>query len=297
MRLIAAVLLLALAGAACSGADPVVATVNGRDIRQSEVLELGSGREDQVRIDAATFRDELGTLIAQEVVATALEAEFGVTVTPDDVEAQLQATLAERDATEEQAIAAIGPGATRDQLLRDAYVGLLVRRGQAALAGREEFLTAITEETPELVTTVCARHILVESAAEAQEVARRLSDGEDFAALADEVSLDPGAGGDLGCIVAGRFDPAFARATLVAPLGKVFGPVETSFGYHLIVVNSREQPTAEAITSDPLTAIPPDLLQSEFITWLNEKVDDADITILSRVGTWFPDGPGILPPG
>ncbi len=298
MRPIAAVLLLALVGVACSGADPVVATVNGRDIHQSEVLELRSVDPDAVRVDSSEFRNELFNVIAQEVVVSALDEDFGVTVTPDEVEAELAARLEEGGITEEEAIASLqDPAATRERLLRIVYSGLLGERATAALASRDDFVAEITSDTPELVTTVCARHILTETEAEAQAAAERLAAGEDFAAVADEVSTDPAAGGDLGCSVAGRFVTEFAEATLVAPLGKVFGPVETEFGFHLIVVDSREQPDAEAIAADPLAALPADLLQSEFNNWFNDQVDEAEVSVLSRVGTWFPDGPGILPPG
>ncbi len=298
LRPFAAVLLLALVGAACAGSDPVVATVNGRDIHQSEVLELRSVDEDAVRVDSAEFRNELFNVIAQEVVVSALDEDFGITITPDEVESELAARLEEGGITEEEAIASLqDPNATRERLLRIVYSGLLGERATAALATRDDFVAQLTDETPELVTTVCARHILVETEAEAQAAAARLAEGEEFASVADSVSTDPAAGGDLGCSVAGRFVPEFAEATLVAPLGVVFGPVQTDFGFHLIVVDSREEPTAESIAADPLAALPADLLQSEFNNWFNDQVDAAEVSVLSRIGTWFPDGPGILPPG
>lgn len=298
MRPFAAVLLLALVGAACSGSDPVVATVNGRDIHQSEVLELRSVDEDAVRVDSSEFRNELFNVIAQEVVVSALDEEFGVTISPDEVETELADRLVQGGITEEEAIASLqDPNATRERLLRIVYSGLLGERATAALASREDFVADIMEERRELVTTVCARHILVETAAEAQQAAARLAEGEEFASVANDVSTDPAAGGDLGCAVAGRYVPEFAEATLVAPLDTVFGPVQTEFGFHLIVVESREEPTAESIAADPLGALPADLLQSEFNNWFNARVDEADVSVLSRVGTWFPDGPGILPPG
>ncbi len=298
MRPLAAVLLLALVGVACAGSDPVVATVNGRDILQSEVLELRSVDEDVVRVDGSEFRSELFNVIAQEVVVSALEEDFGITIGPDEIEAELQARLEQGGITEEEAIASLqDPAATRERLLRIVYSGLLGERATAALGTRPDFIASITEDRPELVTEVCGRHILVETEIDAQAVVERLGAGEDFADVANEVSLDPGAGGDLGCSVAARYVDAFAEATLVAPVGKVFGPVQTDFGYHLIIVDSREEPDPEAIAANPLDALPADLLQSEFNNWFNDRVDEADVSVLSRVGTWFPDGPGILPPG
>ncbi len=298
-KLAALVAVLALAGAACGTADPIVATVDGRDIHQSAVLELRSVPEDAVRVDSAEFRNELFNLIAQQVLAGALEDDFGIEITPGEVEAELAARLAETGTTEEQAIASLqDDNATRERLLRIVYSGLLGERATVALATRPEFIEQLTADEPEVVTTVCVRHILVATEVEAQQARARLDDGEEFAAVAADVSLDTGApGGDLGCSVAARYVEEFAAATLVAPLDTVFGPVETDFGFHLLIVDDRTEPTAETIAADPLSTLPADLLQGEFNNWFNDQVDEADVTVMSRVGTWFPEGPGILPPG
>ena len=93
-------------------------------------------------------------------------------------------------------------------------------------------------------------HILVvvdeetdESAALAkiQEAANRLEAGEDFSALAKELSEDPGSsdsGGSLGMMSKGSFDPVFEDAlwALENP-GDVSEPVRSEFGYHLIRLN------------------------------------------------------------
>ncbi len=73
------------------------------------------------------------------------------------------------------------------------------------------------------------------------EAQARLAAGEDFAALAAELSEDPGSandGGALGAVGKGIFDPAFEEAlwALEAP-GDVSAPVLSSFGYHLIRLN------------------------------------------------------------
>ncbi|MCZ6507010.1 MAG: SurA N-terminal domain-containing protein [Acidobacteria bacterium] len=108
---------------------------------------------------------------------------------------------------------------------------------------------------------VKARHILlrtgeersVEQAREEIESIRaRLDDGEDFAMLATELSDDPGSktkGGDLGFFARGAMVKLFEDAAFGAELGDVVGPVETSFGVHLIQVQARRpgglQPFAE----------------------------------------------------
>jgi peptidyl-prolyl cis-trans isomerase D len=96
-----------------------------------------------------------------------------------------------------------------------------------------------------------ARHILVtagadaneETAAEArariEEIRDRILAGEDFAALAEELSDDPGSaaqGGDLGLFGRGLMDPAFDQAVFALIEGELSEPIRTQFGYHLIEV-------------------------------------------------------------
>lgn len=102
-------------------------------------------------------------------------------------------------------------------------------------------------ETPQQVR---AAHILARvpdtggSAAEDRargkvaEAIRRAQAGEDFAALARELSEDPGSapnGGDLGLVRAGEMVPDFERALFALEPGRITPePVRTPFGYHAI---------------------------------------------------------------
>lgn len=86
-----------------------------------------------------------------------------------------------------------------------------------------------------------AAHILVEAGDEGQEtlatIQQRLEEGESFAVLAEEYSVDTVSaqeGGDLGFAGRGVYDEAFEDALFGLEEGEVSGPVETSFGLHLI---------------------------------------------------------------
>ncbi len=88
-----------------------------------------------------------------------------------------------------------------------------------------------------------ARHILVETAEEAQAVVERLKAGEDFAELAGELSTDPGSsatGGDLGFVSRGAFVGPVDEAVFNLPLGQISEPIESEFGWHVIEVLERE---------------------------------------------------------
>ncbi|MDR1853671.1 MAG: peptidyl-prolyl cis-trans isomerase [Azoarcus sp.] len=84
-----------------------------------------------------------------------------------------------------------------------------------------------------------ARHVLVASEKEANDLIARLKKGAKFATLAKK-SLDPGSkdrGGDLGWSNAGSYVPQFAEALVKLEKGKyTTAPVKTDFGYHVILL-------------------------------------------------------------
>jgi peptidyl-prolyl cis-trans isomerase C len=99
-----------------------------------------------------------------------------------------------------------------------------------------------TRERYVVPAEVCAKHILVAELDEAEAVVERLEAGEDFAEVAAEVSRDTGSaarGGELGCLPQGATVPAFDDAAFGAEVGVLTGPVQTQFGYHLLMVDER----------------------------------------------------------
>jgi parvulin-like peptidyl-prolyl isomerase len=88
-----------------------------------------------------------------------------------------------------------------------------------------------------------ARHILVETEEQAKTVLQRLGQGEDFVALAAELSTDSGnadEGGDLGWFGRGQMVDAFDEVVFEADIGLYPEPVETEFGHHVIEILARE---------------------------------------------------------
>ena len=85
---------------------------------------------------------------------------------------------------------------------------------------------------------------------EINQVAQRLNDGEDFAALATELSEDPGSaqtGGDLGMAQRSTFVKPFADMLWSLDLNAVSDPVETNFGYHIIKLLEIEEVVHESL--------------------------------------------------
>lgn len=87
-------------------------------------------------------------------------------------------------------------------------------------------------------TTVYAEHILVKTAAEAQQIKKDIDNGGSFEYYARAYSLCPSGrnGGDLGYFGRGQMVPEFEKAAFNTPVGEVSNPVYTQFGWHLIKV-------------------------------------------------------------
>jgi len=86
------------------------------------------------------------------------------------------------------------------------------------------------------MASACARHILVKTEKQAQEIKQKLAKGADFGQLAKKFSTCPSGkkGGDLGEFKRGQMVKQFDDVVFKKELLKVHGPVKTRFGFHLI---------------------------------------------------------------
>lgn len=160
------------------------------------------------------------------------------------IEQRLLALEARRQGLDEDPEARRRLAAAEERILGNILVETAVSRSVSDEAIRRVYeeqvrLTPPTEE-------VRARHILVATREEAQEVARLLDEGEDFATLAAQVSEDPATrfeGGDLGYFTREGILPGFAEVAFETRPGEVSEPFQTEFGWHVLtVVDRRNQP-------------------------------------------------------
>ena len=88
-----------------------------------------------------------------------------------------------------------------------------------------------------------ARHILVETQEKCEEIKAQIANGADFAEMAKQHSQCPSGkqGGDLGEFSPGQMVKEFNDIVFSEDLGKIHGPVQTQFGFHLIEITSRTE--------------------------------------------------------
>lgn len=88
-----------------------------------------------------------------------------------------------------------------------------------------------------------ARHILVETRDQCEELLNQIRNGAAFEDLAREHSLCPSGeqGGDLGEFYPGQMVAEFDKVVFNEAVNEVHGPVETQFGFHLLEITSRSE--------------------------------------------------------
>jgi hypothetical protein len=312
-RAFAAVALAALGLlAACGDDEPEpAAVVDGTEISQQDVvdeLEAISANGDYLEALESRGIDVLGegegnftTAFANQVLARQIQYTI---VTNEVARRGLEVDEACRAAARDEVVRGLaefsltGDGQTvfdnfpedyREKLLT-WNSGVLIMQGD--LAGRpcidEEAIEDYFDEHASEFTEVCAHHILVESVDAANTVVADLAAGADFASLATERSTDTGSGaqgGDLGCSTAGAYVPEFADAVTSQEIGVVGAPVQSEFGYHVIRVDSREEPVLDDVRGDIVSAIAQEV-QGGFSEWFQGALADADVSVDERYGTW-----------
>lgn len=217
-----------------AGKDPVLATVDGTPIHQSDlaIAEQEAGQLPPMSADAK--KDYLVQFMSDMILVTkAAEAKkIG-----DSEEFKRKLEFARKKLMMEDLLASVAKDAMTDAAMHKVY---------------DEAVTKLPDEQE-----VHARHILFRAAAgdekaskaaeaKAKAVEARLAKGEDFAKIANELTEDPSGktnGGDLGYFTKDQMVPEFANVAFSLDKGKVSPPVKTQFGWHVIKVeNKRNKP-------------------------------------------------------
>jgi len=199
---------------------PVVVTINGESFTLNLLGNLANQLPDDVR------RQPLDTLfesLIDDIIDTRLSAD-----------AARASGVADNPAIREIAERA------RDRILAEVWLNqeINARITDDMLEQSYNDLVADTESR----TEIRARHILVDTKEDALAAISRLDEGEDFAALAVELSTGPSGpnGGELGYFGRGAMVPSFEVASFgLARDSYTKEPVQTQFGWHVIKVEDR----------------------------------------------------------
>jgi parvulin-like peptidyl-prolyl isomerase len=296
-KLVPLLLLAALTLAACGGGSgAVAATVNGEDITVSDIEALIATGEEST-IPKETFTQFLGFDIQWRIVGKAAEEEFDIVVSDEEASAEADAIFEEsgQDLTREEFLET--NGVTEQFLLQVARQQLLDTQLREVLNGDVEPPTQeeIDGVIAEAEALYCASHILVATEAEANDALARIEGGEEFAAVAAEVSTDTGSGaqgGDLGCSPPDRFVAEFADALTTAEVDVPTAPVESEFGFHVILLREDEVPTEDEV----IEALTAQGVGEATNAWFIEKVEAAEVSVDETYGTWQTNPPQVVPP-
>jgi peptidyl-prolyl cis-trans isomerase C len=269
--------------------DPV-ATVDGDQISKAQLDEAFDKAVQMTGVKASDltpeqtlegYRQILDDLITEKLVN---KAAAGITVPQAEVDAQIAKIKAQFPSDEDFSKQLAQVGQTPEQLGETIKKMLQQQRWlESQLAGKtdvsDEEAKKFYEENKaefEQPETVKASHILFRVSKEdseevvnqklkaAQGAEARAKKGEDFAALAKELSEEPGAkesGGDLGFFPKDRMVPEFAEAAFSEKVGEVSDPVRTQFGWHVIKVTDKK----------PAGTPPYDEVKAQLITYLKAK--------------------------
>lgn len=228
----------------------LVARVNGEAITKDELFDMMFQYVGQQVLDELI----LIRLVEQEASAR------GVAVSDEEVQAELDAFAARVGGLGQLEFLLMQQGMTVEQLSEQLRVNLTIRALIAPeIEVTDEEVRRFFDENPERFAQqemVRARHILVDTRDEAESLREQLLAGADFGELAREHSTDPGsapAGGELGWFGRGVMVAPFEEAAFALAVGEISEPVQTAFGFHLILVEERAE-AEEAVFNDEVAA-------------------------------------------
>ena len=256
-----AVMALPLAAETKPDAGTVLATVNGDEITLGHVVATVAALPQQYQQieDDVLYDFVLEQLIQQQLLGQQQEELTQQNALTLDNETRSLLAV--------QTVNALTNDVVTDEAVQAAYDAQF-----AEFEGEDEF---------------DASHILVESEDEAKALKAQLDDGADFAEMAREHSTGPSGpnGGALGWFGKGQMVPEFENAVLGLEKGQISEPVQTQFGWHLVILNDKrksEAPALEAVRDELAQTIQQEAIQAR----IDELTQQAQIerTALEGVG-------------
>jgi len=209
-------------------ADPILARIEGRYVHLSEIEAAaragGFLRTGETLTPETAFQRELVQSYVEQRLLARAALGTGMQRSPQ--------VLRRVNAARDRVLAA----AFLDAQIQDAVSPERIER----LYNAQRDVTVIGDE-------LRARHILVETGEQAEDVIKRLEEGADFGAIAREESLDRATaplGGEIGWFTRAMMAPGFSEVAFSTSVGEIARPFQTEFGWHVIEVLDRRSTRA-----------------------------------------------------
>ncbi len=238
--------------------DAVVASVNGENITLGDFDRVYAFVK---RDYTAAYGEEalaqsigdrtLGDLIKEQalnsmIIDTIVDKQFaadGKTIDQAEIDANYQLFLQNNKDTDEVWKQFLADNQISEEFIKDRIEKQMIMQ-QFMESIRKPLMDKIDFSSAEYVDQIVqakAKHILVETEDEAKKVYDRVKGGEDFAKVANEVSIDKAsADGDLGYFTKGRMVKEFEDAAFALAVNEISQPVQTQFGYHIILLEDKK---------------------------------------------------------
>ena len=234
--------------------DPVVATVNGTKILKSMLVTAQQLLPEQY----------------QKIPLMQIYPALVDTV----IDMKLSAADARKKRLHETKEFKVLMSRVEDQMLQRTVLQAEMDKALTEEALKRRYDALIADEKSS--TEVHARHILVKTKEEANDIIEQLQNGASFEVTAKEKSTGPSAtsGGDLGFFGKGQMVPEFEKAAFSLRKGKFTDtPVKTQFGWHIIKLEDRrksEPPSFESIKQKLQTEISQETV-AEYVSGLRKE--------------------------
>lgn len=253
------------------GTQPEIAvTVNGQPVtteafqRELARFEAGQASLGMQVADQSAYKQQVLDMLIENELLRQLAAKQGITISDEAVDTEINAMVQQSG---QQYF---------DAWLSSNYYTLPEFREEIRLGlMTNQLKTPVIDSVPMVTEQVHARHILVNTQAEAEQILARIQGGEDFGALAAAYSIDvttKNNGGDLGWFPrGGLLVPEVEQTAFNMSPGQPAVVVISAWGAHIV----------QTLEVDPARQVEPEthdrLVQKAIDEWQSGLRNGADI--------------------